>query len=363
MEPRISLKLYLERTDTDGHAFVLDFDAQLPARGVTVIYGRSGCGKTTLLRAIAGLEPASRGIVQVNEEVWQSGSLFLPAYKRSLGFVFQEASLFNHLSAKGNLDYAFKRSGKADSHLYRQVVELLGLESLLGRYPGQLSGGERQRVAIARALLVRPRLLLMDEPLASLDDARKQEILPYFEGLCAEFDIPVLYVTHSMDEVMRLADHAIVMDRGKLLAQGDPVQVFSQASPILMGEDTSVILQGRVVEHDRQWHLVRIELAGGGRGLWVRDVGSQPGEQLRVRIQARDVSLSLTPHADTSILNCLPVEIVEIRASEDPAVALVRLKAGADHILARITLKSVNQLGLEPGFSLWAQIKSAAVIR
>ena len=361
MEPEISLKLQLERHDKNGRSFVLDFDAQLPARGITVLYGRSGCGKTTLLRAIAGLEPASRGIVQINDETWQNSSLFLPPHKRSLGFVFQEASLFNHLSVKGNLNYAFKRSGKSDSPLYNQVVELLGLGSLLERYPNQLSGGERQRVAIARALLVQPGLLLMDEPLASLDYVRKQEILPYFERIHREFDIPVLYVTHSMDEVMRLADHVIVMDQGKLLAQGDPVKVFSQANPVLKTEDASVILQGRVVEHDRQWHLVRVQLTSGE--LWVRDTGSQTGEQLRVRVKARDVSLSLTPHSDTSILNCLAVEIMEIEATGDPAVALVRLKAGAEHILARITLKSVSQLGLEAGTSLWAQIKSAAVIR
>ncbi|MEQ9021974.1 MAG: TOBE domain-containing protein, partial [Pseudomonadales bacterium] len=210
-------------------------------------------------------------------------------------------------------------------------------------------------------LLVRPGFLLMDEPLASLDDVRKQEILPYFESIHREFDIPVLYVTHSMDEVMRLADHVIVMDQGKLLAQGDPVQVFSQPGPVLKAEDASVILQGRVVEHDRQWNLVRVELTAGA--LWVRDTGNQSGDQLRVRVQARDVSLSLSPHSDTSILNSLSVEIIEIKTTEDPAVALVRLKTGAEHILARITLKSVSQLGLQVGMSLWAQIKSAAVIR
>ncbi|MEX2366404.1 MAG: molybdenum ABC transporter ATP-binding protein [Pseudohongiellaceae bacterium] len=361
MEPEIFLNLYLERKDAEGHLFVLDFDVRLPATGITVLYGQSGCGKTTLLRAIAGLELAARGVVQIREEVWQNSALFLPTHKRSLGFVFQEASLFAHMRVRGNLDYAFNRSGKADMQLYHQVVELLELGSLLGRYPGQLSGGERQRVAIARALLVLPKILLMDEPLASLDDSRKQEILPYFESIHREFDVPVLYVTHSMDEVMRLADHVIVMDQGKCLAQGDPVQVFAQAKPGLRGEGTSVILQGPVVEHDHQWHLARVELTGGE--LWVRDMDSRPGDQLRVRIRARDVSLSLTPHSDSSILNCLPVEIIDVEATEDLAIAQVRLQTGSEQILARITRKSVSQLGLETGMSLWAQIKSAAVIR
>jgi len=361
MEPLICLNFYLERTDAEGHLFVLDFDARFPAKGVTVLYGQSGCGKTTLLRAVAGLELSVKGFVQVREEVWQNSVLFLPTHKRSLGFVFQEASLFDYMHVRGNLDYAFKRSGKADAQLYQQVVELLELGSLLTRYTGQLSGGERQRVAIARALLVRPKLLLMDEPLASLDDTRKQEILPYFEKIHREFDIPVLYVTHSMDEVMRLADHVIVMDQGKRLAQGDPVQVFAQATPTLRGEDASVILQGRVIEHDHQWHLARVELTAGE--LWVRDMGSQHGDQLRVRIQARDVSLSLTPHSDSSILNCLSVEIIDVQTTEDLAVAQVRLQTGSEQILARITRKSASQLGLRGGMSLWAQIKSAAVIR
>ena len=340
---------------------MLDFKADFPATGITVLYGASGAGKTTLLRAIAGLEMVEKGYIQVGSDTWQSDELFIPTHKRSLGYVFQESSLFNHLRIKANLDYAYKRSIKSDPKFYAQIIELLGLEPLLNRFPAQISGGERQRVAIARALLVRPNFLLMDEPLASLDEARKQEILPYFERIHREFEFPILYVTHSMNELMRLADHVLVMDQGQLLKQGDPVQVFSQGETLDQEEDAGVLLQGRVVQHDRQWHLALMQLSGGE--LWVRDTGYAEGDIMRARVQARDVSLSLSPHSDSSILNRLAVEVVNIKDSSDPAVAQIQVKAGEDYLLARITRKSVNQLGLKVGMSLWAQIKSAAVIR
>ncbi len=361
MSPFISLKVALERMDASGNRFLLDVETQFPAEGITVLYGPSGCGKTTLLRAIAGLEPLDSGLVQIGEEIWQDKTVCRPAHQRSLGYVFQEASLFDHLRVRGNLNYAYKRSAEQHPGFYQQVVSLLGLEAMLDRHPARLSGGERQRVAIARALLARPKFLLMDEPLASLDEKSKLEILPYLQRIHREFSCPILYVTHSMDEVMRLADQVLVMNQGKLVAQGNPVEVFSQVKPVLRGEAASVILQGRVVEHDERWHLARVKLSNGE--LWVRDTGSGQGEMLRVRVQARDVSLSLTPHTDTSILNCLPVDVVEIHDSEDQAVAQVLLKSGEEHLQARITQKSANQLGLVAGMSLWAQIKSAAVIR
>ena len=361
MGTNISLAFHLDRVDKSGHPFVLDFKADFPATGITVLYGASGAGKTTLLRAIAGLEMVEKGYIQVGSDTWQSDELFIPTHKRSLGYVFQESSLFNHLRIKANLDYAYKRSIKSDPKFYAQIIELLGLEPLLNRFPAQISGGERQRVAIARALLVRPNFLLMDEPLASLDEARKQEILPYFERIHREFEFPILYVTHSMNELMRLADHVLVMDQGQLLKQGDPVQVFSQGETLDQEEDAGVLLQGRVVQHDRQWHLALMQLSGGE--LWVRDTGYAEGDIMRARVQARDVSLSLSPHSDSSILNRLAVEVVNIKDSSDPAVAQIQVKAGEDYLLARITRKSVNQLGLKVGMSLWAQIKSAAVIR
>ncbi len=361
MGANISLAFHLERIDQSGHPFALDFRADFPSTGITVLYGASGSGKTTLLRAIAGLERVEKGRIKVGNNVWQSDELFIPTHKRSLGYVFQESSLFNHLRIKANLDYAYKRSYRADPQFYAQIIELLGIESLLNRFPAQISGGERQRVAIARSLLARPKFLLMDEPLASLDEARKQEILPYFERIHTEFEFPILYVTHSINELMRLADHVLVIDQGRLLKQGDPVKVFSQGEIPEQGEEAGVLLQGKVVAHDQQWHLALMQLTGGE--LWVRDTGCAQGESMRVRVQARDVSLSLSPHSDSSILNRLAVEVVNIQASRDPAVAQVQVKAGEDYLLARITRKSVDQLGLKVGMSIWAQIKSAAVIR
>ncbi len=344
-------------------AFALDVNLALPGNGITAIFGQSGSGKTTLLRCVAGLQQATRGQLMVNGETWQSDTLFLPTHQRSLGYVFQESSLFPHLTAKGNLSYAIKRSGIPNSAtLYDQVIELMGIESVLSRYPRQLSGGERQRVAIARALLIQPRLLLMDEPLASLDMARKQEILPYLEKLRSALAIPILYVSHSVDEVARLANHVVVLQQGRVVTQGSISHVFSRLDlPLPTGNDAGVIWEGDVVERNQQWHLARIACAGGD--LWVRDAGDAEGQCIRVRILAKDVSLALSCHNDSSIVNRIPVAVMETAPDRDAAMALVRLQAGNDHLIARLTYRSVDYLKLTPGQQLWAQIKSVAIVR
>lgn len=343
--------------------FTLDVNLALPGNGVTAIFGHSGSGKTTLLRCVAGLERAIRGQLIVKGEIWQNDTLFLPTHQRSLGYVFQESSLFPHLTAQGNLSYAIKRSGVLNSNtLYDQVIDLMGIAPVLSCHPKQLSGGERQRVAIARALLLQPRLLLMDEPLASLDMARKQEILPYLEKLRSTFATPILYVSHSMDEVVRLADHVVVLQQGSVIAQGDISHVFSRLDlPLPMGNDTGVIWQGEVVERQQQWHLTRIACAGGD--LWVRDAGDAVGQWIRVRLLAKDISLTLSCHEDSSILNRLPVGVIETVRDRDPAMLLVRLQAGNDQLIARLTYRSVEHLQLKPGQQLWAQIKSVAIVR
>lgn len=348
---------------SDSSGFSLDVDLRLPGNGITAIFGQSGSGKTTLLRCIAGLEHARPGYLTVRGEHWQSDAQFLPTHRRPLGYVFQEASLFPHLTARGNLRYALKRSGVATpGPLYDQVIELMGISAVLSRYPHQLSGGERQRVAIARALMIQPRLLLMDEPLASLDTTRKQEILPYLEKLRSRFDIPILYVSHSLDEVARLADHLVVLQQGRVAAQGPVGEVFSRMdAPQLVGSDAGVIWQGEVVEKLPQWHLARIACAGGD--LWVRDNGEPPGQPIRVRILARDVSLTLSHHEDSSILNRLPVSVLEIATDRDAGMALVQLQAGNDVVTAQVTHRSVDYLNLAPGQLLWAQIKSVAIVR
>jgi molybdate transport system ATP-binding protein len=248
-----------------------------------------------------------------------------------------------------------------DPPQFGPVVASLGLEDLLERRPGGLSGGERQRVAIARALLTAPRLLLMDEPLASLDLARMNEILPYLERLRDELDIPVIYVSHSADEVARLADHLIVMERGRTTAQGPLTETLARLDlPIRLGEDAGAVFGGVVAERDPEWHLARVDFDGGH--LWVRDGGAPLGQRVRLRILARDVSIAVSRHDDVSTMNLLPA-VVTAQAREDhPALALVQLRVGAATLLARVTRKSMQRLDLVPGREVWAQIKAVALI-
>jgi molybdate transport system ATP-binding protein len=342
-------------------AFALDVDLQLPGRGVTALFGPSGSGKTTLLRCIAGLERAA-GRLEVAGEAWQQDGFFLPTHKRPLGYVFQEARLFPHLTVRRNLDFGQRRVPRAERRVAPDhVIGLLGIAPLLDRLPERLSGGERQRVAIARALLTSPRLLLMDEPLAALDLARKNEILPYLEKLHDELEIPVLYVSHAPDEVARLADHIVVMEAGRAVAQGPLSETLARLDlPVRLGEDASVVLDGRVAERDADWHLARIEFDGGS--LWTRDAGHAVDQRVRLRILARDVSIALGPTPDSSIINTLPATVVETAGEAHPAIALVKLQVGTAAIVARLTRRSAEGLGLRPGLPVFAQIKAVAVI-
>ncbi|WP_250462151.1 molybdenum ABC transporter ATP-binding protein [Microbulbifer litoralis] len=367
MSGDIDARFQLAWVEGEDDGFSLDIDVRIPGRGITAIFGPSGSGKTTLLRCIAGLQRADRGHLRVGGETWQDRRHFLPAHRRPLGYVFQESSLFAHLTARGNLDYAIRRARPAPAREQAErVVALMGLAPLLDRRPQQLSGGERQRVAIARALLVSPQLLLMDEPLASLDAARKQEIMPFLERLRSGFDLPILYVSHSVDEVARLADHLLVLERGRLVASGPLSQVLGRLDlPLRLGEDTGVVLDGRVLERDAHWGLARVAFDGGE--LWLRDSGDTVGQGIRVRILARDVSLALESHSDTSILNRLPATVVEMADDADRAMLLVRLRiAGKEResdVVARLTRRSVDHLRIAPGKSVWAQVKSAAIVK
>lgn len=346
----------------DYPGFELDVDLDLPGRGVTALFGPSGSGKTTLLRCIAGLERASGAHLRVNGQVWQDGQRFLPTHRRPLGYVFQEARLFPHLDVRRNLEFGMRRVPAREQRVsLEQAIELLGIGHLLARRPERLSGGERQRVGIARALAVSPRLLLMDEPLAALDLARKQEILPYLERLHDELEIPVFYVSHAPDEVARLADHLVLLDQGRAVAQGPLETTLARLDlPMRLAEDTGVVLATRVAERDETWGLVRVSFSGGS--LWVRDAGHAIGQAVRVRILARDVSLALARQEGTSILNLLPGQVAEIAADEDPALALVRLQVGEAHLIARLTRRSVAALELVPGKMVWSQIKAVALI-
>ena len=343
--------------------FSLDVDLNLPARGVTALFGHSGSGKTTVLRCFAGLNRAPRGRLVVEGQVWQDEAqgIFLPTHARPLGLVFQEASLFPHLSVRKNLEYGMKRAGNKRGEGFDACVDLLGIRPLLDRAPERLSGGERQRVAIARALLTRPRLLLMDEPLAALDLKRKLEILPYLEKLHAELDIPVLYVSHAPDEVARLADHLVLMDGGRVVASGPLMETLARADlPPAFADDAGVVLEAVVAAHEADG-LTRLDFPGGH--LYVSRREEPPGRRLRCRIHARDVSIALAAHADSSILNVLPATVQAVVATDTPGHVLVQLALHQGAVLlARITERSRLALGLAPGQPVVAQVKAVALL-
>ena len=343
--------------------FALDVSLDLSGRGVTAVFGPSGCGKTTLLRCMAGLQRRAKGYLAVHDEVWQddANGLFRPVHQRALGYVFQEASLFAHLSVEANLKFGFRRTPVAERHhAWDHTLELLGIGHLLKRWPHELSGGERQRVAIARALASSPRILLLDEPLAALDAARKAEILPYLEKLPSEFDIPVLYVSHALDEVARLADHLVLLEAGRVIASGPTGELLTRFDlPLAHGDSASAVLTATVLKHDPVDHLTMARFCGGT--LIVPQQAARIGQTLRIRIQARDVSLTLHQQTGTSILNILGA-VVTALSPDGPGQVLVALDAGGGPLLARVTTRSANALGLAPGLALYAQIKGVAIL-
>jgi len=344
-----------------GKDFTLDVRLTAPDRGVTAIVGPSGCGKTTLLRALAGLEHAPGGYLKIGDEVWQESGFSLPSHRRSLGYVFQETCLFDHLTVRRNLEYGLKRVPQERQRVsFRQATDLLGVEPLLGRRTGRLSGGEAQRVAIARALLVSPKILLLDEPLAALDLESKAEIIPFLERLHRELEIPVFYVSHQPEEVARLADHLVLLEGGEVRAAGPMGQMLTRVDlPLARDRGAAAIIEARVTGRDEEFQLTRLGFPGGE--FILPGISPAVGEAVRLRVLARDVSLSLEPHTDTSILNIFPVSVTEL-AEQSPAQVIVRLEAGGVPILSRITRKSAVQLGLEPGSRVWAQVKSVALL-
>ena len=350
------------RFKIDWPGFSLDVDLSLPGRGVTALFGSSGCGKTTLLRSIAGLERPPKGFLRVNGDVWQDESIWVPTHRRPLAYVFQESSLFPHLSVMGNLQYGQHRASQASAFDLSQVIELLGIEALLTRKPDALSGGERQRVAIARALAVNPRLLLMDEPLAALDMQRKQEILPYLERMQKTLDIPIIYVTHAPDEVARLAHHIVMLENGKVVASGSLYDTLSRVDlPLRLGDDRGVIIDAHVSEIDRQWHLARLDFADGT--FWTRDQGLALQDTARLHILARDVSIAREKPLQSSIQNILAGRIDRCVDDDIPGSVIVRVLIGETPLLARITARAVADLALKPGDAVWVQVKSVALAR
>jgi molybdate transport system ATP-binding protein len=343
-------------------SFTLDVDLRLPARGVSALFGASGCGKTTLLRCLAGLQRARQGRLVVDGERWQDDDgHFVPTHRRAVGMVFQEASLFPHLTVQANLDYGLKRAA-ASRALLDAAVELLGIGALLARRPEALSGGERQRVAIARALATAPRLLLMDEPLAALDARRKQEILPFLERLHRELTMPVVYVTHAIGEVMRLADHVVALDAGRASAEGPLHEMLARLDlpTLAQDEQAGVVLPCTVAERQRPWQLARMDFDGGS--LWTRDSGHPLGQVVRVQVLARDVSVALSEAHDSSIANQLPGTLQSLADDVHPAHQLALVRVGGVLVISRLTRRSADRLQLRAGQPVWVQVKAVAVM-
>ncbi len=346
--------------------FALDAGFTAPAKGVTALFGPSGCGKTTVLRCIAGLLRIN-GVCEIDGEVWQDESgAFLPTYKRPLGYVFQEASLFQHLSVRRNLLFGAprdNRDGTKGGIIFDEVVELLGITRLLDRSPRNLSGGERQRVAIGRALLSQPKLLLMDEPLSALDRATKNEILPFLERLRDRLNLPVVYVTHDIAEVERLADQMVLMEKGQVISAGALEDLQSDPSlPLAAARDAAVSLDGVVEASDKAYGLVTLKVRGGS--LTVPTAPAPVGERRRIRVIAGDVSLTREAPGPSSILNVLPARILSMKPVDSNEIIVV-VALGADgtgaHMLSRVTRKSWETLDLAEGVGVFAQVKAVAL--
>ncbi len=337
-------------------------DIALPSRGITALFGPSGAGKTSCLRVLAGLDRDGQGTLSLGDEVWQDSArrVFMPPHRRRLGYVTQEASLFMHRSVAGNLDYGYRRAGRP-AHIDRDgLIDQFGLRPLLARRVDALSGGERQRVAIVRALLSDPALLLFDEPLSALDAGARNDLLGRLENLHAALAVPMIYVSHAIDEVARLADHLILLDAGRVVAQGGLQETLARLDlPAVMAEAVGAVIEGTVVRHDAHDHLTELGFAGGS--LFVPHRGDAVGQRLRCRIGARDVVLSRECQPGSSALNQIRARVIAMADADHPSQCLVQLDAGGSVLLARITRRSWRALALAPGAEVWAQVKAVAL--
>jgi len=343
--------------------FYLDVAFRTDAHGVTALFGRSGTGKTSVIAAIAGLIRPDDGRIVVDGEVLYDSArrINVPVERRRIGYIFQDARLFPHLTVGHNLRYGWKRAPEGNRPIaFDAVVDLLGLGHLLDRRPRRLSGGEKQRVAIGRGLLAQPRVLLMDEPLASLDAERKSEILPYIERLRDELRILIVYVSHAVEEVVRLANTIVLIDGGRVVAQGSPESLSHRFDlrPLLGRFEAGAVVDARVVAHDEERLITRLAL--GDRALILPRLDVAPGTRLRVRIRSRDVILAMEWPRTLSAQNVLVGRVVEI-AEETGPYAEVKVDLGAGAIVARITRDSVRRLALAPGQTVYAVIKSVAI--
>jgi molybdate transport system ATP-binding protein len=341
--------------------FTLQLDCELSLTGITAIYGPSGSGKSTLLDCIAGLrQPSSDSVIRMDGQIWQSSSVTVPTWERRIGYVFQDARLFPHLNVLQNLKYPLARRARPGEISLEQVAAWLELGELLSRATETLSAGQKQRVAIGRALLSSPQLLLLDEPLANLDHAARQQCLRCLQRLSDELHLPMLYVSHDIEEVSQLADQLVLLDAGKLVEHGSLLSLCTRLDTRLSHEEqAAAIVTAAVKGHDAHYGLT--ELTVDGHALFVNHLPHAPGQTRRVRIPARDVSVCRKRPQDSSILNILPVTVSEIE-NTDAARLLLRLSLGSQFLLARITRKSAVELKLQVGDLIYAQIKSAALL-
>ncbi|SGZ02010.1 Molybdenum ABC transporter, ATP-binding protein [Moritella viscosa] len=339
----------------------LQVNAQIPMQGICAVFGRSGAGKTSLVNVLGGLSTPDKGQLTLGDThlYHQQLRINLPPERRRIGYVFQEARLFPHYSVRGNLNYGNKDK---DQVHFDSVVKLLGLGELLKRYPSTLSGGEKQRVAIGRALLTRPQMLLMDEPLAALDLPRKRELIPYLLQLAKTLNLPIIYVSHSLDEILQLADTMLVLDKGKVLVNGHLQAVWDSAEmrPWLPAKEQSSLLMATVTALNEGYRMSKLALADGTY-LWINGLPLPVSSKLRVRIHANHVSLCKTRPQDSSIRNILPTTITEIIHSESSDNVQVKLAFGDDHIWANITQWACDDLALTVGQSVYAQIKGVSM--
>ncbi|MEP7246599.1 MAG: molybdenum ABC transporter ATP-binding protein [Gammaproteobacteria bacterium] len=345
----------------DGFALQVAFDAPTP--GVVALFGRSGCGKSTTVDLIAGLLEPDEGHVRLDDVALLDthARISVPAERRRIGYVFQNSRLFPHLSAGGNLRYGLKRARHVEQRIgFDEVVSLLGLGSLLERRPHHLSGGERQRVALGRALLSQPRLLLLDEPLASLDAARREEVLPYFEALRDRLSIPMIYVSHQFDEVLRLATHVVLLDSGKVVAQGSPCEVSLQPElrAIVGPEAVGAVLDGTIASVDPARRLAELRLGRGVLHIGARDV--RVGANVRVQLLARDIILATVPPHSLSVRNCIE-GVVDDVLDDDEDAKLIRVDIGGAIVLSRVTPDAVEALCLQRGQRVWVLIKAVSM--
>lgn len=357
-------KIEIEFTDRLGQ-LKLDLAFDAPAKGITALFGPSGCGKTTILRCIAGLHRAVIGKCIVCGDVWQSSGYFRPTHERAIGYVFQEAGLFPHLSVKANLMFGAPTASGQLSDDFSEIVTLLRIENLLDRSPRNLSGGERQRVAIGRALLSRPSLLLMDEPLSALDQPTKEEIMPFLEALPKTASVPIFYVSHDIAEVERIADHLVLIKDGRCIASGALAQIQSELSSALaLSAIPTVTLDAIVVDYDKEFAIARFQLNGAVLNVPAENI--EIGARRRLRICADDVSLTRIAASDSTIENRLSTRILECREiSRSENILLLGLGEDGlgDRLLARVTRRSWARLGLAAGQQVFAQIKGAALVR